>query len=124
MWGFDGCPQLKARHDFAAVVLIWVFSGAYVHFLMSLMGGGWIGAEWSVDDSAGVAMMLDYRIRVNRRARQSCEAALDETGCARARKLTLIVDTVRDIKNRYNLVEVECTRFYQRCLSTVDLRRR
>lgn len=36
----------------------------------------------------------------------------------------LIVDTVRGIKNRYNLVEDECTRFCQRCPSTVDLRRR
>lgn len=40
MWGFDGFPQLKARRGFAAVGLIWVFSGAYVHFLMSLKGGG------------------------------------------------------------------------------------
>lgn len=72
---------------------------------MSLKRGGWIGVEWSVDDSAGVAMMLGRGIRVNRRARQSCEAALDETGCAKTRELMLRVDTVRGIKIRHELIE-------------------
>jgi len=124
VWGFDGYPQLKARRGFAAGVPIGVFSGAYVHFLMSLKGGGWIGAEWLLDDSAGVAMMLDCGTCVNRRARQSCEGALDETDCAKTRKLRLIVDTVRGIKNRHNLAEDECTQLCQPCPSTVDLRRR
>lgn len=96
MWGFDGCPQLKARRGSVGVVLTWVFFGAYVRFLMSLQGGGWIGAEWLADDSAGVAIMLDCGIRVNRRDRQSCEAALGETGCAKTKKLMRIVDTVRE----------------------------
>jgi len=91
---------------------------------MSLKGGGWIGVEWLADDSAGVAIVLDCGIRVNRRARQSCEAALDETGCAKTRKLMLMVDTVRGPKNRYTLIENEITPFCQRCPSTVDLRRR
>jgi len=107
-----------------AFVLTWVFSGAYVHFLMSLKGGGWIGVEWMADDSAGVAIVLNCGIRVNRKARQSCEAARDETDCAKTRKLKLMVDTVRGLKNRYTVVENEITPFCQRCPSTVDLRRR
>lgn len=72
---------------------------------MSLKGGRWIGVEWSVDDSAGVAMMLGRGIRVDRRARQSCESAFDETDCAKTRELMLRVDTVRGIKIRHNSIE-------------------
>lgn len=67
-------------------------------------------------------MMPRFGIRVNRRARQSCEA-VEDTGCVETKKI-LILDTMRGFEEKYQILEEGYQGLGQWRLSTVTLRRR